>query len=219
MEKIFEDFKAVVKLSGARIHKSGIEESTIVNGTESIISTRTKISVSVRTSNSYNEDIILKWFNENGYYCNIDRTEKTITYSIKFHKFTLNAAECFSELEDFVVDLVNNKYKDRLCEWGSLYKELFEKGHNDLKIYHPFKEVLLNIFKDINNSDKFSEWVEKDVPEDFDVNDFKCLDDFLPEIYSAAYDSFYGEVRDKLEEYFFFDTEAVNLMYIESYNK
>ena len=67
MEKIFEDFKAAVKSSGARIYKSGIEEKSIVNGIEDIISTSTKIWVSVRTSNSYNEDIILKWFNENGY--------------------------------------------------------------------------------------------------------------------------------------------------------
>ena len=136
---------------------------------------------------------------------------------IENKKFTPREDD-FSELEDFVIDLVNNKYKDRLCEWGSLYKELFEKGHNDLKIYHPFKEVLLKIFKDINNSDKFSDWVKGDVPEDFDINDFKCLDDSLPEIYSAAYNDFYAEVRYKLEEYFFFDTEDVNLMYIESYN-
>lgn len=218
MEKIFEDFKAAVKSSGARIYKSGIEEKSIVNGIEDIISTSTKIWVSVRTSNSYNEDIILKWFNENGYGYTIDKTEKTIIYSININKFALNA-DCFGELDNFVVDLVNNKYKDRLCEWASLYKELFEKGHNDLKIYHPFKEVLLNVFKDINNSDKFSGWAKSDVPEDFDINDFSCLDDFLPEIYSAAYDDFYAEVRYKLEEYFYFDTEDTDLMYIESYNK
>lgn len=226
MEKIFEDFKAVVKSSGARIYKSGIEGCGMIDDKKDRWVTGTKLWVSVCTNKFYNDGIIFNWCKENGYHCNVDGTEKTIIYSIFIEDYKPSEDD-FNELNEYVVDLVNNKYKDKILKLCNTYKELFDSGHIDLRIYHPFKEVLFNIFNDIKNIGKFNRWIATDKYDGsyedfyvyFSLNNLNCFDCDLPGIYSVVYDDFYAEVRFKLEEYFFFDTEDTDLMYIESYNK
>ena len=167
-----------------KAEKFAILGAALLNGTDDIIIPNVieKYAVSIAVDGCINDDEHLATIG-NIYYNLFDTLSQVENVSL------------FSKVEDLVANYIT-EHKDELDKIAESYKVVINNSYCD-EFFTPFRTVLLDLFKKLNDSETLIEWIkyynedENKYYHSDDVEEYLCD---LPEIFSIAYNCFYCEL-------------------------
>lgn len=167
-----------------KAEKFAILGAALLNGTDDIIIPNVieKYAVSIAVDGCINDDEHLATIG-NIYYNLFDTLSQVENVSL------------FSKVEDLVANYIT-EHKDELDKIAEYYKVVINNSYCD-EFFTPFRTVLLDLFKKLNDSETLIEWIkyynedENKYYHSDDVEEYLCD---LPEIFSIAYNCFYCEL-------------------------
>lgn len=208
-DEVIKSFKKAIKESGAKVCKYTEGTRQFVKDSKNLINA-TVFYVKLSHTKIWDEDVLSEWSKDNKisindewgndrvtiksiYIFDDDRDDESIEKQIDAHMDREDVLDKFIEEQiDAQMDVI-----DKIAMTYSIVADNSQEG---LTFTHPFATVLLDIFKEINISGKFDEWIEEDEEEygDFDYDTKYCLDEEMPNIYRTAYYLFYSTLYNKI---------------------
>lgn len=167
-----------------KAEKFAILGAALLNGTDDIIIPNVieKYAVSVAVDGCINDDEHLATIG-NIYYNLFDTLSQVENVSL------------FSKVEDLVANYIT-EHKDELDKIAEYYKVVINNSYCD-EFFTPFRTVLLDLFKKLNDSETLIEWIKyynEDENKYYHSDDVEDYLNNLPEIFSIAYNCFYCEL-------------------------
>ena len=167
-----------------KAEKFAILGAALLNGTDDIIIPNVieKYAVSIAVDGCINDDEHLATIG-NIYYNLFDTLSQVENVSL------------FSKVEDLVANYIT-EHKDELDKIAESYKVVINNSYCD-EFFTPFRTVLLDLFKKLNDSETLIEWIKyynEDENKYYHSDDVEDYLNNLPEIFSIAYNCFYCEL-------------------------
>ena len=167
-----------------KAEKFAILGAALLNGTDDIIIPNVieKYAVSIAVDGCINDDEHLATIG-NIYYNLFDTLSQVENVSL------------FSKVEDLVANYIT-EHKDELDKIAESYKVVIYNSYCD-EFFTPFRTVLLDLFKKLNDSETLIEWIKyynEDENKYYHSDDVEDYFNNLPEIFSIAYNCFYCEL-------------------------